>query len=539
MNRSLPKRPQRMTFLVSLCLMLLLSGGSDWREDAVADDVTKSPSSNATAPSSSGATTPAAAPAATAAPASGTSTDDNKPKPPPKVVRPTIDVVPYQILVDIGISRTPEFGERFRERFLTDLTARIESRVGPLWQMTLRESEDLQPASSLLLQDLSDEQRRPPVNLPEIDQSYQLTLERDGGGYRLACQSWDVNSQTSTPMVSRTLYEPRQLADVAVEMLLSHFRPIAQIDTVSEDGKTVEFRIRGGELMPPDVAVAPFRVGDYLSPYYRYLDRKQQLQQIVHVGWTYLEVTEVNRGRMLANVISTFRSPLAGNRRRVELMGIAVKPQFQETTLVIYPRKERDNPLAGARVDVTDRRPTKEDAVPDRLTLLTDRRGQVQLPVDPGHLLRYLYIISGTTVLAQVPFIPGTDARVELEIPNDAARLTAEGQVELLEAELIETVARRAVLMARIRGLSNNDKWTEVDTLMEELGGLPLKKSFDVRLRAIQQTAVAIAQGNKDRVAVSRINKLCGALQEHIDKHLTDEKLNDFKAEMRQIRPKP
>ena len=122
-------------------------------------------------------------------------------------------------------------------------------------------------------------------------------VEEDGGGVRYSCREWDKSSQTATAATSHVTFDRRLLPDLLFAELLTHFRPLAEVETVDEGGKTLELRVRGGELFPPDPAVLPVATGAYFSPYFRSFDRKGQLQSLQHVPWTYVRVTSVDRGR--------------------------------------------------------------------------------------------------------------------------------------------------------------------------------------------------------------------------------------------------
>jgi len=478
------------------------------------------------------------APTETKAGVPATATKPQPPKPAAEEVIP-YNLIPYRMSIEIGITRDATFNDQTIARLLERLQRGLDSRVGPLWDFKLQLAERLQPGTLETLTSMPEESLTAIANAGEFDQSFAMSIERIGAGYRVGCRSWDRNSQTSTAVSSREFYEGRELEEAILSQLLTHFRPLAEITEVSEDGTNVSLFLRGGELLPPDSELAPALVGQLLTPYYRYLDRKKELRQIQHTPWTFLRITSVNRSFAQAEVISAFRSAIAGKRRRVELMAITLKPKFPQTQVMIYPRKQHNNPLAGVRVDVMNRKPTLEDAVEDRVSKLTDRFGTVHIDTDPEHPLQYIYVMSGQAVLAIVPFIPGNQKYVEVEVPDDTPRLNVEGQVELLEAELIETVARREVLIARARNMSKeDDKWEEVDKLVKELKELPDIKSFNKRLYDLKQTGLAQALDNNDRVAGVRINRLAAGLQEHIDKHMIVTKLADFFKEMQELRPK-
>jgi hypothetical protein len=449
---------------------------------------------------------------------------------------PPIDQQPYRVLVAVGVAPDPRWDADFHRRVLEGLRLRIETRLGPLWVADVEAPPWLSAGRRGILDQLGEPQLTEKFLASEYDKVFLATLEQDGAAARVSAREWDKNSQTATAVTSNLVWERRIVLDRLFAETLSHFRPIAELETVSEDGATAELRLRGGELLPPDPGLRPIAEGSYLRPYFRYLDRKRELRQLQVIPWTYLHATGIDRGRISAEVSTAFGGILGGKRRRTELMAIAVKPRFPETRLRIYPRGQADNPLSGVRVDVLPRRPTQDDAVSDRASLYTDRFGEVSIPASEEQPLQHIYVMSGRSVLATVPFIPGDRPRAELEVPDDSARLAVEGEIAILEAELIEVVARREVTAARTLGHARAKEWEQVDKLVADLKNLPTRETLKERLERIRLPAVAAVRQQKNRVAESRINQMCRQVTEHIDRHLDPDRLTAVLTEVRELK---
>src|SRR5262249_33249717 len=146
-----------------------------------------------------------------------------------------------------------------------------------------------------------------------------------------------------------------------------------------------------------------------------------------------------------------------------------------ETRLTLITRPPSRKPLAGVEVEISDE-PTIRDDTPhlgkqpeqgpaeaegttkpaprSRLPrLVADRNGLVtlnaSLSATGGPV--WLFVKSGQALLARVPVVPGAQSVEPLELPDDALRLETEGNIASLQAELVDTVARRAVLMSVAR----------------------------------------------------------------------------------------
>ncbi|MFV0442182.1 MAG: hypothetical protein ACK5Q5_01280 [Planctomycetaceae bacterium] len=497
-----------------------------------ADDKAIDPSAAATPTSTieSPADSPATAPATPAAPTPAPAAVVNPATPLP------IDQQPYRVLVAVGVAADVAVTVQEQSAVIRGLQQRIASRLGELWRADIELVDWLSPGRSSVLKSFSQADLNGRFLGSKYDKVFLATLEGAGTAVRTSALEWDQNSQTSTTMTSSLCYEPRVRIDRLLAEILAHFRPLASIEEIAEDGVSVSLRVRGGELAPPDRSLAPVMTGVFLRPYYRYLDRKKELRSLQPVPWTYLRIEEIDRGRAKATIESAFRGALAANRRRTELMAIAVLPRFESTAVRVYPRGQIDNPLSGTRVDVLNRHPTDDDKVEDRRTLYTGRSGEATVAVDAEHPLLYLYVMSGKSVLAVVPFIPGDLPQVELEVPDDGPRLSVEGEVALLEAELIEVVARREVTIARALGYARGNKWEQADKLVNEVKNLPTREVLKERLERIRLPAVAASRQTKNRVAETRINKLCQQLTETIDQHLPPDRISNFQTEIRELK---
>jgi hypothetical protein len=181
---------------------------------------------------------------------------------------------------------------------------------------------------------------------------------------------------------------------------------------------------------------------------------------------------------------------------------------------------------------------TAEDPVEDRIKLSTDRRGVVTVPANLQHPLQYLQVYSGQALLARVPILPGVAEHLEVEVPDDRARLSVEGEVQLLDGELVDIVATREVLISRTRAYALQNRWDDVDRLLRELQALPTLEQFLTRIETMQVQAVYAAQLAKDRVAEGRIKKLCAGIKETAGKHLDPFRLTEFRQEIAALRKK-
>jgi hypothetical protein len=451
-------------------------------------------------------------------------------------VDPPLELRPYKVLVSLAVDHQPELNARFREDLREGVAAGLSNRFGAMWDLTVVAAESTGAATLDSLERRTDDELNGEYLPGEYDKVLLVTASKTGSRFDLAAREWDRNSQTAGHAAGDSTFDQRLCADRIAALVQRVFRPLAMITSVDETGEHVELTIRAGEFLAADEAALPFRVGEYLTPYFRYLDRQREVRQIQPVPWTFLRVDAVERARLQCTVQSAFRSPVTGSRRRVELMGIAARPLFAESVLRIVPRDDPENPMVGYRVDVMDRLPTAEDKVEDRLSLMTDRSGGVVVPAQETGALVHVFVHSGNSVLAKVPLLPGLEPVLELSTPDDTARLDVEGSLALLEGNLIDIVARRAVLMARGRAAARNNQWDQMDDYIRQLEELPDLESVEEQIQSIQLPALQTARALNNRVAEARIKRMCSDLQAIATQHLDPQKIKDFKDEMSELR---
>ena len=452
------------------------------------------------------------------------------PAPLPDVLRP------YRVQVIVSIQDDTTLPAATQSHWARDIQSQLQSRFRQMWDVTVRLADSRQQLTDSHIASLTEESPWLTERKEVLDKLMLLSITVDGGRLMLVGREYDVTTRTLGEVHRQQILDRRQLPAEVATMLSAAFRPIVNVDIIEEN--KIECLMRAGELPPQDPALSQLRPGDYLVPYLRYLDRDQNVRMIQDIPWTFLQVEDLTRSRVRLSQISAFRAPIPASRRRVEVVALRVRPFLPSTEIFVYPRGRRGSPLAGVRCQVTDRLPTEEDPVTDRLRLSTDRLGIVTIPADRKRVLSYLQIYSGEALLARVPLIPGRVRHLELEVPDDSARLNVEGEVDLLAGELIDVVATREVLMARARGAANQSKWDDVDRFLKDLGQLPTQEQFLSQVETLQVQAVYAARQAKDRVAESRIKRLCAGIRESATQHLDPFRIVDFRQEMASLRPR-
>ncbi|MGZ0170078.1 MAG: hypothetical protein ACKVHE_11020 [Planctomycetales bacterium] len=383
----------------------------------------------------------------------------------------------------------------------------------------------------------------PPIT---VDKVFPVSVEVVGGSYIVSAREWDRESELLTTVRTRTTLDRRTIAAQIVSLLGETFRPITLIDEASPT--TARIRYKAGEYPPGDPAFALAKQDAIYVPFFRYLDRRKVVQKLQFLPWSYITASNVERIRANCELDTGVKTPLGSfKRRRMELRALALKPYTDQTTLTLVPKRNRTRPLVGYLVAVYDEIPPappapgekpKEDA-PEREKpdiYRSDRFGNVTIPVDPNKALQWVFIRSGSALLAKFPLVAGAERQMTVECPDDTIRLDVEGQIVLLQSRLVDTIAKQAMVKAMITNRVKKGEWKKVNESLKELGELATIEDFEDLVSEIQYPALKKADERRDRASKGRIKKLGAAVLKIARVHLDQQKIDEFREDIIQQR---
>ena len=379
-----------------------------------------------------------------------------------------------------------------------------------------------------------------------MDKVFPVSVEKQGSYYQITAREWDRDSEGLSPVRSRRTLDRRGVAEEIINLLAEVYHPIGQIDEA--DPVKARIKMRAGLYSAGNPAFDHVTDETIFKPFFRYLDESRVVKQLQVLPWSYLTIEDILRERISCKVTSGVSTPLgAFRRRRMEIRAISMKPDLKQTTLRLAPKRNHDKPLVGYLVAVYDELPPPplkpgeepdEDAPPRLVPEIhrSDRFGRVHIPVDPKNSLEWVLIRSGSALLTKFPFVPGAEPEMLVECPDDTIRLNVEGQLVLLQGRLIDTIAKRTVVMAMINNRSKKQEWDKVDESLKELKSLPTLDQFTAQVETIQFAPRERARERNDRKTVSRINKLGSQVLKVAAIHLDTEKMDAFLEQIRELR---
>lgn len=453
------------------------------------------------------------------------------------VDRYRFELEPYRVLVELHVM-TPRLIEgKDLQRLSAKLVSHIHRNAGATWstRVVVVDADSFQS---------TDGHRRDNGSQKNYDKVFRLAIGRNANGFELTGSEFDVPTQQRTSEVSRTVIAPRFVAHELARMTAALFRPVAIVDTANE--MNVRIRLKAGLIACPNPNWNAIPVDSYLTTYRLYFDRDKVIRKRIEVPWTFLKILKTQRAQADCKVISAFRAPLAGIQRRVETRALVATPLSNVSELRIERRNDRRSPTGTLRVNLA------HSFVPGKPVdfhsrLVTDRRGTQRLSKEETPI-QFIFVYSGDTLLARVPVMIGLEEVIELEVPDDETQLSVDGQLNQIKSELIDIVARRTVMIARVKLLAKQGKFGQlaagdaggqdareennVSAVMKQIELLPGVESFRKKILAVRVPAVARSESAGDRAAVNRINKQCDEMTELVKRYLDDDKLKQLEEQV-------
>jgi hypothetical protein len=293
-------------------------------------------------------------------------------------------------------------------------------------------------------------------------------------------------------------------------------------------------RIRSGGLVGDEHSPSAIRAGDVLQPVIRRNDRRGDAKPngIQVLDRTYLLVRQPQEYFLDCDVYSASRNPLVGRSSpAVERVALRVRPHGSHTMLQLVDRDDAHVPLEG--YEVWSRKPTADgdtESNPSVRLGLTDWRGMIEVERS-DLLLRLIYVKNGAHLVARIPVVPGYRPLETVPLASDDKRLEAEAFVKGMESTVMDLVARREILAARIRRRLAEGKRDEARALLDEIKSFQTKEDLEMML-ASRQSALA----SPDKRQQQRIDQLLTGTRSLLNKYLNPEQLVALEREVSSAR---
>ena len=488
-------------------------------------------------------------------------------KVPPKVVIPFAREA-YRVFVEVGFSGIATQQPALRQDFVDQIRKGLDRMYGAAWNAQVQETEWLIPGSNARLHRLTAEElllRYPESSAQKV---VLIGIEESNGTFQISGREFDTRVQEMSPVLTEETGEDQNVANVACRLVRDSFRPVLLFEKPTVVGGELEFRLQAGELTVPDPTAAFIRDGDVLRTFLRQMERRNpdKLKLLQRLDLCYVRVTGFNTelradvespedtsvsvkdvtrdtsavyhdsGHVRGVLISHGPVPYGGAGRSVQQIALRQRPAATKSRVKLVLQTRIDRPLICFRVDkVSKLRHTDSNDAPGE-RVLSDRNGEIEIEVDPANPTFWLYVYSGSSLLARVPYAPGLLPQDTIKLPDDGLRLGVEGELYLFRDALVDTVAQKAVLISLAKKASAEGKLEEVDKFILQLDELPGQKEFMSRLNAIKTPATEKADLQRNASVKRKIEKLCLAMEESLTAfYSSDNKIREAQ-ELEQLR---
>jgi hypothetical protein len=442
------------------------------------------------------------------------------------------DYQPYRIRAIVALDLPGGIAEQTADTLPTYLERRVVAAIGPVWSFNVELAAST--VRQHILTDFATLPDAPPTDFPlgDIDKLVFVAVHWRPDGYSLTAREYDTFVQRWGTPIRRETRQDETLSEQVFAILCQTVAPLAQFELAADEEKHVVLKPRGVALMQIDTGEPWTRPGEVFLPIFRRTTRGGQLVEkgIQVVPWTFLQVVEGEDQNTVAQILSGTRRPFGIRRQgRVEQVAIALRSDPGDTVLKIRSRVTADKPLVGREVYA---QPDPEKS--NKLVRIgsTDRDGKLEVPPAKNRV-RILLIKNGDHLLARLPVVPGAQPEVDVPLPDDDARLAAETLLASMREDLIDVVARRNILMARVRQKIKAKDFDAAQKLLGEINELPGHTQFNLEI-----TTAARRMRSADPQIQSRIDQLFQGTQAALTQYLDLRPISELNNELRAAQQK-
>jgi hypothetical protein len=264
----------------------------------------------------------------------------------------------------------------------------------------------------------------------------------------------------------RPVSGPAQLIGVIGQAVTEIFAPMIRIEEAGQ--KTADGLVRAHGLITDASSPAIVHPGDLFVPMVRKNDRNGDPIGIGPLDWSFLLVKEVDGAKLKMDYHAGKAGGLQGRKnKRTFKTATRVRPLRDHTVIRLHAQRNPAAPLVGYEL--------YEKAIDSReMTFVgrTDWDGRIVIEKSDSPL-RLMYVKNGGAVLARLPIVPGQSDLEVADLFGDDQRLRAEAYIRGTQNAIVDLVAIRQLLAARIRLRLEKGQLQEAKDLLEALRGEP------------------------------------------------------------------
>lgn len=407
---------------------------------------------------------------------------------------------PYEIKIWLMFDESARWTTEVKEKLEQRVQQYLETREPSAWRIhvdTLRwgQHDDLRAKDVSV--DAFDETLYDSLQEESIDKLFLVRVNDQYSHLELLVNELDTTGWSLGPVFEQKILDPLLLQHSIGSTICDAFRPIARIESMLTENPILSVRAfglmfrtvqEGEEFKSVADKTSPCWIDDkeIFEPVKRTAnrDKKFELSKVEQFEFTLLvqESKVEDRANFECRVVSVNRAEAALGRRggkQTQRYAIVMRTPPGDSTIYLYTMRGpsfdemEESPLNGYEIYSRSIYGTDDST---EFLGKTDWRGEMIIP--PGEeKVRLLFVKSGERLLARLPIMPGYKPYEKKLLPDDDARIFAEGVVSGLRSQVLDLVARREVLLERMtqslrQGASGLDSTLAFYEMFDELTDL-------------------------------------------------------------------
>jgi hypothetical protein len=432
---------------------------------------------------------------------------------------------PYRIHALLVIDAGGGLAEQLSDELPRFLTRRVAATIGPAWSFEVELADEIlrHAVFTSIAASATPPSEFAKSTPQQSDKLVLLALRATPDGFELTAREFDsLVDRWGTP-IRRESRQADMLAEQMFALLWEAVAPLARLELDSSDERRMLIHLRAAELLRARRGVPAPRSTEIYLPILRRTSRSGELVEggLNVVPWTFVETAEVDDGKVIGRIRSANRRPFSGRRQgRVEQVAIAIRSDPGDTYLRLHSRSNPDKSLAGYQVF------EQKEGGEAVLIGSSDDYGKVRIPLGDARVAT-LIVKHGGHLLARLPVVPGASHELNVPLPDDDIRLAAESRLAALREDLVDVVARRSILMARVRQKIARKDYLAAQELLRALDELPGRSQFNLTI-----TTAARALRSDDPQIQRRIDQLFEATQSVLAQYLDPRPISELHDEL-------
>lgn len=352
------------------------------------------------------------------------------------------------------------------------------------------------------------------------DKIFIVRVDASSVPRRIEVVELDCLMRHFSAVVSGESIDFASLPVVIGQALTQAFGPIVRIEDAGQ--KTAVGLVRASGLVVDPKHPALISQGEFLQPMVRKNDRNGDPIAIGPIPWAFLHVKKVEKARVDMDLYAGRMGGLQGRKNsRTFRMALRTRPTLDQTIVRLHAQGNPNEPLAGYEIYEKEL-----DSIDMTMVGRTDWNGKLVIgKTDKG--MRLLYVKNGGAILARLPVVPGLTPMEVADLVGDDQRLRAEAYIRGTQNAIVDLIAIRTLLAARIRLRLEKGQMNEAKELLQALRDQP---TYDTIANDMGKKVVQIKgrNGNEQR----KIDEMFAQTREMLVKNINSKLLRDLEEDV-------